>query len=133
MKKIIIFIILLIAFFVTGYFKNEAIPEWKKISPFTAVSFEGETIFAEFEGSVYELVSIEGVSSDELVKAAKKRFGRQWQKRIREDIAEVLIAAGAPEGLYVDLALKDLKSGEVNLVSDAEMTYEKRRKAKSAS
>lgn len=133
MKKIFIFIILLIAFFVTGYFEDKARPEWKKISPFTAVSFEGETVFAEYDGTVYELASIEGIGSEALVMAAKKRFGRQWQKRIREDIAEVIAAAGAPEGRYVDLELKDLETGVVKTVSDAEMTEEKRQKIKSAS
>lgn len=133
MKKIVTCIILLIALLVTGYFQNKERPDWKKVSPFTAVSFEGETVFAEFEGTVYELASIEGIASPALVKAAKKRFGSQWQKRIREDIAEVLAAAGVPEGTFVDLELKDLKSGEVKTISDAEMTYEKRRKAKNAS
>ncbi|MGY8639517.1 MAG: hypothetical protein ACKVJU_00325 [Verrucomicrobiales bacterium] len=75
--------------------------EWKKISPFTDMKFEGERIIAEYDGIFYELASIEKITSTELIKASKKEFGLKWQKRIREDIAEVLIAAGAPESIEV--------------------------------
>ena len=61
-----------------------------------------------------------------MIKAAKKQFGKQWQKRIREDIAEVLEAAGAAESVLVDLELKDLETGTVKSVADAEMTQENR-------
>tara|TARA_R110002096_G_scaffold189193_11_gene369581 strand:- start:905 stop:1324 length:420 start_codon:yes stop_codon:yes gene_type:complete len=124
--KIIILCVLVAAFFVTGYFQGSSRPDWKKISPFTAVQFEGEKILAEYEGTTYELSSIGGIASAELIKAAKKQFGSLWQMRIREDIAEVITAAGAPESTEVDLELIDLETGAVKTVSDAEMTEENR-------
>jgi hypothetical protein len=74
MKKIVILIILLVAFFVTGYSNSKSGPDWKKLSPFTAVSFEGETVSVEYEVTDCELASIEGITSSALVKVAKKRF-----------------------------------------------------------
>ncbi len=135
--KLGIFCALLVAFFVTGYLEESSRadrkrPDWKKISPFTAVSFKDESILAEYEGIVYEVSSIEGIESRELVKAAKKRFRQEWQKRIREDIAEVLLAAGAPDSIYVDLELKNLETGRVKSVSDAEMTRANRSKINKA-
>ena len=103
--------------------------EWKKISPFTEMTFEEEgKIIAEYEDIRYELAAIGGITGSGLVKASKKHFGERWQKRIREDIADVLIAAGIPESDRVDLELKDLKTGAVRTVFDAKMTRENRAK-----
>ncbi len=102
--------------------------EWRKISPFTDLKFEGdEKIIAEYEGTYYEVSSIEGISSVELIGASRLHFGRKWQKRIREDIADVLIAAGVPETTtVVGLELKELETGKIRTVSDAKMTKENR-------
>lgn len=126
--KPVIFCALLVAFFVCSKFDDASRPDWKRISPFTDVRFENESIIVEFEGVLYEVSSIEGISSRSLIKASKARFGNLWQKRIREDIAEVLVAAGAPETTSVSLELKELNTGEMVSVPNAEMTYENRRK-----
>ena len=128
MKKIIILVILLIAFFVTGRMDEKSRPNSAKVSPFTAVSFEDETIRVEFQNAPYDLVSIEGITSTDLIAAAKKRFGRKWQKRIREDIVDVLKAAGVDEDRHVDLKLQDHKTGLTKSVSDAKMTEANRSK-----
>lgn len=125
--KLIILFLLLTLFGMSVYFDSGTSPsQWKMISPFTGVTFEGETIRVEFQGGDYELVSIESITSADLIKAAKKKFRRDWQKRIREDIAEVLEAAGVGEVTRVDLELKDPETGEVKKVSGAEMTRENR-------
>ena len=128
MKKIIILVILLVAFFVTGYMDEKLRSDSAKVSPFTAVSFEDETIRVEFQDAPYDLVSIEGITSTDLVAAATKRFGRKWQKRIREDIVDVLKAAGVEESRHVDLQLKNQKTGLIKIVCDAEMTEANRSK-----
>jgi len=132
LTKPIIAAIFLVAAVLTWQLKEEtrntsaSDSDWKKISPFTAVTFEENTILAEYEGVVYQLNSIGGIGSQQLIDAARKEFGTKWQKRIREDIAEVLAAAGAPEGRLVDLELKNLQTGAVKKVSDAEMTEKNR-------
>jgi len=132
--KPIIFCALIVALFVTGYLSESSRldrdrSDWKKISPFTAVSFEGEAIVVVYEGVDYEALSIEGINSEDLIKVARREFGNHWQKRIREDIAEVLLAGGAPDTVYVDLELKNLQTGERITVADAEMTRENRSKS----
>lgn len=126
--KITILILLLIAFAVTGFLAESSRPDWRKVSPFTAVEIEEDAIHVEFEDIRYELVSIEQIPTAELVKAAKRRFGRQWEKRIREDIAEVLEGAGFEGSNQVDLELIDSTSGNIRFVPDAEMTTENRKK-----
>lgn len=126
-SKIITLCFLLVAAVVSYQFKSSSRPDWKKISPFTEVQFEGEKIIAEYEGTFYEVASIEGISSAGLIEASRKHYGDLWQKRIREDIAEVLVAAGAPESTTVGLELKELESGAIKTVANAEMTKENRR------
>ena len=128
--KLVALCILLIAIFVSIKLdqSSESRSDWKKISPFTDLKFEGEKIITEFEDTFYELASIEKISSAELIKVSKKEFGMKWQKRIREDIAEVLMEAGAPESTRVELELKELETGAVKTVQDAEMTHENRQK-----
>lgn len=130
MNKITILSILLVAAFVTFHFKETSRPEWKRISPFTAVEFDNQEIIVEFEGITYRLSSIEGISSEALIIASKKKYGSLWQKRIREDIAEVLIAAGAPDSNQVDLKLIEIDTGEAKSFTDAEMTVDKRQSIK---
>ena len=127
--KLIVLALLVVALVVTGYLSESSRPEWRKISPFTRIEISGESILVEHEEKEYELVSIEGIPTEELIAAAEKRFGRQWQKRIREDIAEVLGAAGVKESTHVDLKLRDSVSGTETTFRDVEMTEEKRAEA----
>ena len=126
--KLTVLVILVIAFFVTGHLAESSRPDWKKISPFTDVTFEGETILVEYDDTRYELVSIAEVPSPALVSAARKQFGIQWEKRIREDIAEVLVAAGVPEKRFVELELRDQETEAIKKIPKAEMTEENRSK-----
>ncbi|MEO0446465.1 MAG: hypothetical protein AAF191_10370 [Verrucomicrobiota bacterium] len=126
--KLVLFLVLVIAFFVTGHFDESSRPDGKKISPFTEVMFENETILVEYESAKYELVSIAHVTSPTLVSSARKHFGRQWQKRIREDITDVLSAAGVSPKRFVPLTLKDRETGTIKEIPHAEMTEENRRK-----
>ena len=123
--KIVILVVLVTALGVS-LFQSRHSSDWKKISPFTDVKFDAGKIIAEYEGTSYEVSSIEGISSRQLIIASKLNFGHRWQKRIREDIAEVLVAAGAPESTSVALELKELKTGVLKTVSNAEMTKENR-------
>jgi len=100
--------------------------DWKKISPFTDVKISNGEIIAQFQGDFYKVKSIEGISSDRIIKVSKSKYEDQWIKRIREDIADVLIAAGAPESNHVDLELEDLKDKKIKSVENAPMTRENR-------
>lgn len=127
--KLVILGLLLVALAVTTYLAETSRPDWRKVSPFTSIEIDGEIVRVEYEGTRYELVAIEQAPTADLITASKRRFGRNWGKRLREDIAEVLGAAGIPESDRVDLSLKDLESGEVALFPDAEMTTENRNRS----
>ncbi|MCB1088052.1 MAG: hypothetical protein KDM63_13460 [Verrucomicrobiae bacterium] len=127
--KLMILGILLVALAATTYLAESSRPDWKKISPFTAIEIEGETVRVEYDGKEYELVAIEQVPTADLIAAAKKRFGQRWEKRLREDIAEVLDAAGIPSSHRVDLSLRNPASGTVEKIPQAEMTRENRNRS----
>ena len=67
--KIIILIVLVTAFGIS-LFQSRHSSDWKKVSPFTDVKFEAGKIIAEYEGTSYEVSSIEGISSSQLIKAS---------------------------------------------------------------
>ncbi len=127
-SKISLLILLLVAFAVTEYLAESSRPDWKKVSPFTAVEIANEEILVEYEGATFQLISIERITTSELVSASKKRFGQRWDKRIREDIAEVLEAAGVESSQKVELKLREPDSGDVKTIPDAKMTKENRNK-----
>lgn len=127
--KLVILGLFLVALAVTTYLAETSRPDWRKVSPFTAIEIDGEIVRVEYEETRYELIAIEQVPTADLIAASKRRFGRNWEKRLREDIAEVLGAAGIPESDRVDLSLKDLESGEVALFPDAKMTTENRNRS----
>ncbi len=102
--------------------------EWRKISPFTAVQIENEKILAQYQGAFYEVSAIAGISSSKIIETSRKTFKDHWQKRIIEDIAEVLEAAGAPNSKFVSLKLIEPQSGAVKTIEKAEMTTENRQK-----
>ena len=128
MKKsieITLYVVLALAF-VVFMLQSRHSSDWKKISPFTEVQFEDGGIVVKYDGEFYELSSIEGISSRRLKTVSMVHFGFIWEKRIREDLAEVLEAAGADETTTVRLELKNLDTGEIVTVAEAEMTQENR-------
>lgn len=120
----------MMAAFIAGFFviayQSRHSSDWKKISPFTDVQFEAGKLFAEYQGTLYEVVSIEGLSSSRLMTMAKIHFGFRWKKRIREDLAEVLEASGLESTTTVRLELREIETGELMEVASAEMTQENR-------
>jgi len=100
--------------------------EWKKVSPFTDVKVSDNKIVAQFDGEFYLVKSIEGISATKIIEVAKSTYDKKWVKRIREDIAEVLISAGAPESNHVSLELVHMESKETKSVQNAPMTHENR-------
>ncbi|MHC4933574.1 MAG: hypothetical protein ACYTGV_15435 [Planctomycetota bacterium] len=99
----------------------------EKLSPFTAVEFEGHTPFVQYDGKWYELLEMEGMKAGEIVGFCRKTWPGKWQKRFAEDLFEVLERMGKRPGRSVRLALRSKESGNVRRVSKARMTEENRR------
>lgn len=102
-------------------------PTPEKVSPFTKVEFKGDTIIVEFKGESYEWLEIDGLAVTTIVASAKKQFSNKWQKRIAEDLVEVLAGMNHKAGDTVKLKLLDEKSKEEVVVKKAAMTERNRR------
>lgn len=99
-----------------------------KLSPFTAVSVFGRDAVVEFESQQYKLLSIEGIPTNRLMRLAEMVYEDRAEKRFREDLVEVLNAAGIKGKTEVDLKLENLQTGKVTNVANAKMTYENRQR-----
>ena len=105
-------------------------PHWELVegdlpgrSPFTAVRWSGDTPEVEVGGTFYELVSVDGVESRELVEFCQYTYVGLWQKRFSEDLVEVLARFGRPAFFMVDLELRELDGGEIVTRGHAKMTH----------
>jgi hypothetical protein len=75
-------------------------------SPFTAVRWNGDEPVVQLDGQWYDLVSLDGLTKDEMLAYARKTYGDRWQKRFSEDLVELLRGMGHPPGVEVKLALR---------------------------
>jgi len=97
-----------------------------KLSPFTAIRFENEQVIVAYDGQTYQWLELNEIKVENIVASSRKQFGEQWQKRISEDLVELLWGMGHRPGDKVKLRLRDLKTnGDVD-VENARMTEENR-------
>lgn len=97
-----------------------------KISPFTEVRFDDERVIVTYEKQEYQWIEVDEIQVESMISAAKWRFGFVWQKRIAEDMVDVLWGMGHRPKETVRLRLKDLKTGEVLEIAEALMTGDNR-------
>jgi RNA polymerase sigma-70 factor (ECF subfamily) len=110
----------------------ELVDRFARVSPFSGMVFEGDSIQVEVQGAWYRLVAIDGATVPQLVQASRNAFGSRWQKRIAEDTVEVLTAAlGRTPGAAVDLVLEQPGSGQRLERPAVPMTEENRKQVKS--
>lgn len=106
---------------------NQGHSEWLRASPFTKVSLNNDTAEVEFNEKVYELVSINGKTTRQILTSSRRRYGSSMaEKRFIEDLPAVLGGLGlSPDATSVDLVLRD-STGKTTEVQDAPMTAENR-------
>lgn len=97
-----------------------------KLSPFTKIQFEGEQVIVVYDGKTYQWLELNGIKVEGIVASAKKQFGERWQKRISEDLVELLWSMDHQPGNSVKLRLLDLKTKRDFIVENAPMTKENR-------
>ena len=97
-----------------------------KLSPFTAVRFENEQVIVGYDGQTYQWLELNGIKVEDIVASSRKQFGEQWQKRISEDLVELLWGMGHRPGDKVELRLRDLKTNRDVDVENARMAEENR-------
>ncbi|GAB5521768.1 MAG: hypothetical protein RhofKO_40190 [Rhodothermales bacterium] len=97
-------------------------------SPFEAIRWTEmpEGIEVQVDDTWYALTTIEGRTTDHLIATSKRWYGERWQKRIDEDLPQVLLRMGWWPSDTVDLTLRHLESGEAVMMDDVAMTAENR-------
>ena len=103
---------------------------YARVSPFTGLRFQGDTILVEVDGAWYHLLRLQGVPTDRLLAFARDRYGARWNKRLAEDPQEVLVDLGAKPGPTVDLVLQDPTTNRIFDCPQVPMTQENRRRLK---
>jgi hypothetical protein len=98
-----------------------------KLSPFTEVRFEAQKPIVQFRGKSYELIALDEIPAQKIVRASRDHFGDLWEKRFAEDLVEVLWLLGHWPKFEVSLQLRDPISGQSLTISDAAMTEANRR------
>jgi Peptidase family S41 len=106
-----------------------AAAEWAKLSPFTSVKTSTNSARVRYEDHDYELVSINGLTTGQILDVCRQEYGDLWEKRFAEDLVEVLVAAGRPmaKDNTVKLVLRSVGDGKETTVERAAMTEENRR------
>lgn len=106
---------------------NDSDQDAPKVSPFTSVGLNNEKVFVQYEGRILQWLEMDGIQVEDIIASAKEQFGKQWGKRIREDLVQVLWGMDHHPGETVQLRMQDVKTGKEVLVAAAKMTTENRR------
>ncbi|HTU26152.1 MAG TPA: hypothetical protein VMF30_12175, partial [Pirellulales bacterium] len=70
----------------------------------------------------FQLVAIDGVAADDLVAFSQRTFKDKWQKRIEEDLVEVLFRMGHEPKDAVRLVVRPIGSSETRTLDNVAMT-----------
>jgi hypothetical protein len=114
--------------FATGRFwpTDRAWQGYPRLSPFEAVRWHDQTPQVRVGGNWYELLAINDVPTSEIVAFSQFKGPDTWQKHFEEDLVELMIRMGHDPGTSATLKVKDLSSGNVQVLKDVPMTEQNR-------
>ena len=98
-------------------------------SPFAAVRWRDSVPEVKVMGNWYELVALDDIPVQEIVKASKQSFGRIWRKRFEEDLGIVLEEMGKQGHFDSEtgpLTVRSLDSGKTLVLPNVPWTDENR-------
>lgn len=99
---------------------------YPKLSPFAAVRWQDDRPEVQIDGQWYELLQIDDVSADEIVRYCHFRYLALSRKRFEEDLVEGLTRMGHPPDDASSLTVKELPDGPTVVLENVEWTREKR-------
>jgi hypothetical protein len=104
-----------------------------RLSPFTEVVCHGADVKVRFEGQEYELVSVNDLTSKQILDYCRREYADRWEMRFADDLVEVLAGMGNPmtADQTVKLVLKSSDSDRLVTVERAPMTHKNREAVKS--
>lgn len=103
--------------------------EWERVGAFAGFEWVGDTPVVLVEDRWWVLETLQGVEMSEVLAFSEATYGQRGQKRIAEDLHEVLAGMGLPTET-VDATLRDPDTGETSVRSGLPMNEEMRLKAK---
>jgi len=109
--------------------ERAAVAAWKsqrQLSPFEAVQWNGATPHVQVGGKWYDLISMDGLSTAQILARCQALDPQHWKKRFEEDLVEVLTATGHPIGDHTMLEVKDPQTGQVHALMNVPLTRENR-------
>ena len=92
-----------------------------KLSPFSRVSCQGDVAMVTYQDQTYQLVSLNGLTTKQILDFCKQRYGSGWEKRFAEDLVDVLVGMGQEVSTTCALVLRD-RTGKTITVQRAPMT-----------
>ena len=101
---------------------------YAKLAPFSDIEWvaseKAPRVFVS--GSWYLLQAVDDISIEEMTAFAKDTYAGKWQKRIGEDLVQVMSEMGHPPADVVKLRLKDTESEVAIVIEGVAMTSENR-------
>ena len=105
---------------------------YPKRSPFSAVRWNDSQPEVEIGGEWFKLLSLDNLSTTEIVAFSQQTYGNQWRKRFEEDFVELLTRMGHPPQDTVKLVVQSLTSSETHVLEDVPLTEANRQAIKAA-
>ncbi len=124
------FSILVFASILSGVLSFAAAQDYPKLAPFQAIEWLGgaeQPPTVTLDGETYELLEIDTLSVENIVAFSRGAYGDDWDKRIAEDLVQVLSEMDAPPRDTVTLLVRVPGEDEVRELSDVAMTEANRR------
>jgi len=94
----------------------------EQCAPFTDILFEEDQVRVEIDGRWYRLLAIDGIAVERIREGAERVSANRWQKRIAEDLTQVLQVLGHEHGDTVTLIVAPVDGGDVRELEDVPMT-----------
>ncbi|HEY4311771.1 MAG TPA: serine hydrolase domain-containing protein [Pirellulales bacterium] len=110
-------------------FEKEA---FAKKSPFAAVRWQESRPEVKIDDQWYQLLSLDGLTTDDILAFSRQKYGNRWQKRFEEDLVELLSRMGHPPQETVKLEVRAVTSQQTQVLQDVSMTAANRQAIKAA-
>ncbi len=99
---------------------------YPKRSPFEAIRWNEDAPEVRVNDEWFTLISLDGRTTDEILRFSRQKYGEKWRKRFEEDLFELLVRMGHAPGETVELVVRSPEAGEMQTLEDVPMTEENR-------
>jgi len=102
-------------------------PAFSEKSPFAGVRWDQAQPEVKVDDKWFKLVSLDDLSTSEIIAFSKQTYGDKWQKRFEEDLVALLTRMGHQPRDTVTLVVQSLTSPETRTLENVPMTRANRK------